>query len=312
MKRTAPCRPAASRGGSTSRPTKCSPTAGPSGSSTPIARCDADRGVEGVLVDYRHFYGGFDTSPAIANGIAARSAPCDSTATSARIATRKGFRVGAAQRRVRAVASGAVMHHYGWARPVWALAAKRRGRPRDYRGGPGLPAGSAAVAVDSRHHDIHRRPPRGCARLDRTASHARTPGPALCPASGARQVDRIALARAADWLAHIGIPQLSLGSESIIRITISGRHSGPPTNAPDITPAPLHQLCTLRSETSEVPKIAVHLVRMSGQEPEERLAIAGLRPPQIEKFDLQIGTLRHQQCVQRFENGRGRILRRPP
>lgn len=90
-----------------------------------IARVDADRQVEGVLVDYVHFYGGFDLVAGNRKWYRreVRAMRLDAGVHSYRDA--QGFRVGGDDRRVRAVRSGAAMHHYGWARPVWALAAKR-------------------------------------------------------------------------------------------------------------------------------------------------------------------------------------------
>jgi hypothetical protein len=92
-----------------------------------INRVDADPRVEGVLVDYRHFYGGFDT-------VAVNRSWYRCECRAVRLAggreihsfrDAQGFRVGPDNRRIRAVRSGAVMHHYGWARPAWALHAKR-------------------------------------------------------------------------------------------------------------------------------------------------------------------------------------------
>ncbi|MGH7594473.1 MAG: hypothetical protein ACRELE_11580 [Gemmatimonadales bacterium] len=92
-----------------------------------IRRCDGDPGVEGVLADYVHFYGGFDT---VARNRKWYRREVRAVRLEPRYGIRsyrdaQGFRAGVAHRRIRAVASGAVMHHYGWARPTWALAAKR-------------------------------------------------------------------------------------------------------------------------------------------------------------------------------------------
>jgi hypothetical protein len=90
-----------------------------------IERCDGDRRVEGVLVEYRHFYGGFDAVATNRKWYAreTRALRLDIDARSYRDA--QGFRVGPEQRRIRCVPSRAVMYHYGWARPAWALSAKR-------------------------------------------------------------------------------------------------------------------------------------------------------------------------------------------
>ncbi|MES2125600.1 MAG: hypothetical protein V4503_13025 [Gemmatimonadota bacterium] len=90
-----------------------------------VAR-DADQRAEGVLVNYRHFYGGFDTVAVNRSWYRRETRAVrlgDSGVRSFRDA--QGFRVGPESRRIRAAASTAVMHHYGWARPAWALAAKR-------------------------------------------------------------------------------------------------------------------------------------------------------------------------------------------
>lgn len=92
-----------------------------------IRRADADQRVEGLLVDYRHFYGGFDT---IATNRSWYRRECRAVRLDPALGVHsfrdaQGFRVGPLDRRIRCTRSGAVMHHYGWARPAWALAAKR-------------------------------------------------------------------------------------------------------------------------------------------------------------------------------------------
>lgn len=91
-----------------------------------VAR-DGDRALEGVLVEFRHFYGGFDTVAANRSWYRRETRAVrlggDLGIHSFRDA--QGFRVGATDRRIRSAPSGAIMHHYGWARPTWALAAKR-------------------------------------------------------------------------------------------------------------------------------------------------------------------------------------------
>jgi glycosyltransferase involved in cell wall biosynthesis len=92
-----------------------------------MARHHPDSAIEGIAVDYLHFYGGFDTVAINRRWYrrevrAVRLAP-ELGIHSFRDA--QGFRVGDAHRRIRAVASDVVMHHYGWARPAWALTAKR-------------------------------------------------------------------------------------------------------------------------------------------------------------------------------------------
>lgn len=92
-----------------------------------IARVDGDAGVEGLLVDYRHFYGGFDHVAANRSWYRreCRAVRLDPALEIHSFRDAQGFRVGSGDRRIRAAASGAVMHHYGWARPAWALHAKR-------------------------------------------------------------------------------------------------------------------------------------------------------------------------------------------
>ncbi len=93
-----------------------------------IERVDADSRVEGVVVDYLHFYGGFDDVATNRSWYrrecrAVRLGPGNAVHS---FRDAQGFRVGPDHRRIRAVRSDAVMHHYGWARPAWALQAKRQ------------------------------------------------------------------------------------------------------------------------------------------------------------------------------------------
>ncbi len=93
-----------------------------------IAMHDADSRVEGLVVDYAHFYGGFDTTATNRTWYRreTRALRLGAAHEAHSFRDAQGFRVGAADRRIRCARSGAVMHHYGWARPAWALAAKRR------------------------------------------------------------------------------------------------------------------------------------------------------------------------------------------
>ena len=88
---------------------------------------DDDARVEGVLVRYRHFYGGFDTVAANRSWYRreTRAVRLGAAAQIHSFRDAQGFRVGPDDRRLRAAPSTAVLHHYGWARPGWALAAKR-------------------------------------------------------------------------------------------------------------------------------------------------------------------------------------------
>ncbi|HRP08813.1 MAG TPA: hypothetical protein PLL69_10040, partial [Gemmatimonadales bacterium] len=109
---------------------------------------EADVRVEGILVDYLHFYGGFSR---IASNRRWYRRECrvirlDPAWQIHSFRDAQGFRIGPADRRIRAVRSGVTMHHYGWARPAWALAAKRSAdtaiypwRQRQDQGRPLLP-----------------------------------------------------------------------------------------------------------------------------------------------------------------------------
>lgn len=92
-----------------------------------ITAVDADPRVEGLLVDYRHFYGGFDSVAINRRWYRreCRAIRLDPALGIHSFRDAQGFRVGEGDRRIRAAATGVTMHHYGWARPAWALAAKR-------------------------------------------------------------------------------------------------------------------------------------------------------------------------------------------
>ncbi len=88
---------------------------------------DSDERVEGLLVRYVHFYGGFET-------IATHRRWYRREVRAVRLAPEldirpyqgaQGFRVGPANRKIRARLTGAEMFHYGWARPAQALQEKR-------------------------------------------------------------------------------------------------------------------------------------------------------------------------------------------
>lgn len=92
-----------------------------------IQRHDGDPRVEGLLVRYLHFYGGFET-------IATHRRWYRREVRAVRLASEldirpyqgaQGFRVGPEQRKIRARLTGAEMFHYGWARPARALREKR-------------------------------------------------------------------------------------------------------------------------------------------------------------------------------------------
>jgi hypothetical protein len=92
-----------------------------------IQRYDSDPQLEGLLVRYIHFYGGFDT-------VATHRRWYRREVRALRLAPEldirpyqgaQGFRVGPAHRKIRARPTEAEMFHYGWARPSRALREKR-------------------------------------------------------------------------------------------------------------------------------------------------------------------------------------------
>jgi hypothetical protein len=92
-----------------------------------IQRYHGDHRIEGLLVRYLHFYGGFDT-------IATHRRWYRREVRAVRLAPEwdirpyqgaQGFRVGPEYRKIRARLTGAEMFHYGWARPSQALREKR-------------------------------------------------------------------------------------------------------------------------------------------------------------------------------------------
>jgi hypothetical protein len=92
-----------------------------------IRSSDADGRVEGLLVRYLHFYGGFDT-------VATHRRWYRREVRVVRLRPEldirpyqgaQGFRVGPTYRKIRAKLTGAEMFHYGWARPAQALHQKR-------------------------------------------------------------------------------------------------------------------------------------------------------------------------------------------
>jgi hypothetical protein len=92
-----------------------------------IDEFDGDPAVEGLLVDYLHFYGGFDTI-ATHRRWYRREVRAVRLSPAADIRSHEGaqgFRVGDERRKIRARVTGARMFHYGWARPAWALHQKR-------------------------------------------------------------------------------------------------------------------------------------------------------------------------------------------
>src|SRR5881628_136451 len=92
-----------------------------------VREWDTDERVEGLLVKYLHFYGGFDVI-ATNRRWYQREVRCIRLGGSRDIRPyhgAQGFRVGPEERRIRARLTNAEMFHYGWARPRRALKEKR-------------------------------------------------------------------------------------------------------------------------------------------------------------------------------------------
>jgi len=90
-----------------------------------VAEWDRESRVEGLLVKYLHFYGGFDRI-ATNRRWYRREVRCIRLGRDIRpFQGAQGFRVGADSRRIRARPTNAEMFHYGWARPAKAIREKR-------------------------------------------------------------------------------------------------------------------------------------------------------------------------------------------
>ena len=89
-----------------------------------IAEWDGDVWVEGLLVKYLHFYGGFDRI-ATSRRWYRREVRCIRLGKDIRpYQGAQGFRVGPHYRKIRARPTNAEMFHYGWARPAKAIKEK--------------------------------------------------------------------------------------------------------------------------------------------------------------------------------------------
>jgi hypothetical protein len=86
-----------------------------------------DPRIEGLLVRYIHFYGGFDTVATHRRWYRreVRVVRLDRELDIRPYQGAQGFRVGPDQRKIRARLTTAQMFHYGWARPAQALREKR-------------------------------------------------------------------------------------------------------------------------------------------------------------------------------------------
>ncbi len=89
-----------------------------------VKEWDRDERVEGLLVKYQHFYGGFDRV-ATSRRWYRREVRCVRLGKDIRpYQGAQGFRVGAGYRKIRARVTDAEMFHYGWARPAKAIKQK--------------------------------------------------------------------------------------------------------------------------------------------------------------------------------------------
>lgn len=101
--------------------------AGASALGAAIEASDADARVEGLLVKYLHFFGGLDTVATNRRWYRreVRAIRLDPAADIRPYQGAQGFRVGPDLRKIRVRLTDAVMYHYGWARPIEAIRAKR-------------------------------------------------------------------------------------------------------------------------------------------------------------------------------------------
>jgi hypothetical protein len=89
-----------------------------------VAEWDRDERVEGLLVKYQHFYGGFDWV-ATSRRWYRREVRCVRLGRDIRpYQGAQGFRVGPGDRKICARVTDAEMFHYGWARPARAIREK--------------------------------------------------------------------------------------------------------------------------------------------------------------------------------------------
>jgi len=88
------------------------------------AEWDRDERVEGLLVQYLHFYGGFDTLATSRRWYRREVRAIRLGADIRPFQGAQGFRVGAGYRKIRARLTDAVVFHYGWARPARAIREK--------------------------------------------------------------------------------------------------------------------------------------------------------------------------------------------
>ena len=89
-----------------------------------LRQWDGDRRVEGLLVDYLHFYGDFDTLATDRHWYRREVRVVRLGREIRSFQDAQGFRVGPGERRVRARVTGAPMFHYGWARAPQSMRQK--------------------------------------------------------------------------------------------------------------------------------------------------------------------------------------------
>ena len=89
-----------------------------------LRESEPDPRVEGLLVDYLHFYGDFDTIATDRHWYRREVRVVRLGREIRSFQDAQGFRVGPRERRVRARVTGAPMFHYGWARPPQSMRQK--------------------------------------------------------------------------------------------------------------------------------------------------------------------------------------------
>ena len=89
-----------------------------------IREWDGEARVEGLLVEYHHFYGDFDTLATDRHWYRREVRVVRLGREIRSYQDAQGFRVGSGERRVRARVTGAPMFHYGWARPSQSMRQK--------------------------------------------------------------------------------------------------------------------------------------------------------------------------------------------
>src|SRR5437762_9250658 len=89
-----------------------------------IAEWGGDERVEGLLVDYRHFYAGFELVATSRRWYRREVRAIRLRRDIRPYQGAQGFRVGKDYRKIRARSTGAELLHYGWARPARAIREK--------------------------------------------------------------------------------------------------------------------------------------------------------------------------------------------